>query len=266
MNKKIYVALALLLVVTLVVGIYLVSGTDENSFKLDRFKSIPEKPNDFDAYTRDIWKGQLTDLCEIEPEYYLQPDFYGDSWDISKSTFYDNPDYSRWGVYGQGNMPKAISYTVNMKEGDQLTLCSFFHNGFGIWTYQGFQLYTDGSEEFFDVEVTPNLMTMNPTFPVFEDGWVRKIEITLTAKKDIPEGEYNINLRATGPTPEYSREELKRILHLEIDKEVYYNECVNQMKDEEGCRELVNLREKKYVDGGAYQTSQPLLSIGVISR
>lgn len=229
---------------------------------LDTFKGIPEKPNDFDAYTRDIWKGAYVDLCDMNESYWKQPEFYGDAWEHAKKSFYDNPDYSKWGVYGQGNMPREISYNFeNFKKGDEFELCSFFHNGFGVWTYQGFKLVPI-ENEYFDIEITPNELTVSPTFPVFEDGWTNKIKIKITAKENIPVGNYVLGFNSEVPSAEFSRQETKKALSLTVDKDSYKKECTRFM-DEEKCNYLINNREKKYVNGGSYQTTTPPLKIVV---
>ena len=227
---------------------------------INRFEAIPERPNDFDAYTRDIWSGAYNDLCEINDGYWKQPEFYGSSWTNAFKTFYDNPDYSKWGVYGQGNMPREISYSfTNLKKGDEFELCSFFHNGFGVWTYQGFQLIPI-ENEYFDIEITPNQLTVSPTFPVFEDGWTQKIEIKLIAKTDVPIGNYVLGFETQEPNPEYAREETQKTLSLTVNKDLYKEEC-NRYMSEEKCNYLINNREKKYVNGGSYQTERLPLKI-----
>lgn len=242
---------------------YAILTPSVSSSNLNRFESIPEKPNDFTAYTREVWAGGLTDLCTLDENYWNQPEFYGNSWNIAKEKFYTNPDYSKWGVYGQGNIPQSIGYTFeNLKEGDEFTLCTFFHNGFGVWTYQGFKLNIEDNE-YFDVEITPNELTMSPTFPVFEDGWTRKIEIKLIVKKKPEVGDYIFNLKAFAPSQEYSKSETKRILGMEVNKEEYKEECLRFLGDENKCEKLINLREKKYVEGGSYQTEQPLMAINI---
>jgi len=253
-------------VIVIVIGLSLIGYIiliPKTTATMNRFESIPQKPNDFDAYTRDIWKGAFVELCDISEKYWMQPEFYGSAWENAKEDFYNNPDYSRWGVYGQGNMPREIGYTFeNLKQGEEFELCTFFHNGFGIWTYQGFQLVSN-ENEYFDVEIAPNLLTMSPTFPVFENGWVQKIKIKLIAKQDILVGSYKIIIDTTAPPEKYAREETKRVLQMTINKDKYKEECFRFLKDEERCNYLINNREKKYFDGGAYQPSEPLLKLKI---
>lgn len=227
---------------------------------LNEFEAIPTMPDDFDAYTRDIWVGAYIELCDVGENYWKQPEFYGDAWKNAEGIFYDNPDYSRWGVYGQGNMPREISYTFeNLKKGDEFELCSFFHNGFGVWTYQGFKLVPI-ENEYFDIEITPNEFVVNPTFPVFEDGWTKRIKIKITAKEDVPIGGYVLGFNSEVPSADFARAETKKALGLTVDKNLYKEEC-NRYMDEDKCEYLINNREKKYVNGGSYQTTTPPLKI-----
>lgn len=233
------------------------------------FKVIPEKPDDFSAYTREIEFGNV-DLCTLREEYWKQPEFYGDSWDISKEKFYDNPDYSRWGIHGHGNLPNDIGFGVtNMKQGDSVELCTFFHNGFGVWTWQGFRLIPVVNQygDLFEMEISPNEVMMDPTFPVFGEEWVKQIHIKITAKQDIPEGTYILGYDITSPTAEFSRDKRTEILYGEYEnKELYKSECVKRLHDEERCDLLINLREKKYTEGGGYKTTESLMKISLIAE
>jgi len=249
--------------IALALGTYAILIPKTTANTIDRFEEIPEKPDDFDAYTRDIWKSQFVELCNLDEAYWKQPEFFGTSWNYAKENFYDDPDYSKWGVYGQGNMPREISYNLeNFKKGDEFELCTFFHNGFGIWTYQGFKLISK-ENEYFDVEITPNELTMSPTFPVFESGWVEKIKIKIIAKEEIPAGGYEIIIDSVAPSAKYSREKTKEILSMTVDKQKYKEECYKFLKDKERCDWLINNREKKYVAGGAYKVSEPLLKLHI---
>ena len=76
-----------IMVITLV--FLVVFSPNVSGDRLDVFKAIPEKPDDFDAYTRDIWKGAFVELCDIGEEYWKQPEFYGSAWENGKKSFYD---------------------------------------------------------------------------------------------------------------------------------------------------------------------------------
>ena len=262
----------LLLSIVIVFGISLLGTSVYYSYvdgrtDMPTFDIVPPMPDDFDAIIRDII---YVDLCSLDENYWKQPEFYGDAWEISKTKFYDNPNYARWGIHGQGNLPSDIGYGVtNMKKGNELEICSFFHNGFGIWTWQGFGLTSvyNGNEDLFDIQITPNQILTEPTFPVFNNNWVQKIHVKITAKQDIPPGDYRLGFDVTAPTLEFSRDKRKQILYGEYKNKVLYKEeCVRRLHDVERCDNLINLREKKYVDGGGYKTSESLMRISLIAE
>lgn len=228
---------------------------------IDRFRQIPNPPDDLVAYRRDIERGQLVDLCDIPEEYWKRPEFY-DAWDRVKPIFYDNPDYSTWGVYGYGVSPSEVGYSVeNMKAGDSFEVCAFFMNGWGVWTYQGFRLIGT-KDEYFLVEVTPNEFMLHPTFPVIEYEWIKKVTVKVTALQDIPIGEYHLGFDAVSPSPDFSRNMTKTVLksHFE-NKEEYIEECVEFLNNRDQCNYLIDMRQKKYVDGGTYRPANRLFNI-----
>jgi len=262
--KAVYgIALALVVIGLAIVG-YIVNIKQATA--IDTMKVVPEKPSDFAAFKRDIYAGQLFEVCDINENYWRQPDFYA-SWENGKKAFYDNPDYSRWGVHGHGASPSEIGYEVEaMKEGDSFEICNFFHNGWGVWTYQGFELVPI-ENEYFKVEVTPKNVLLEPTFPVFEQNWVYKIKLKVIAKKDVVEGDYIIGYDVKIPDKKLSNEWTKQVLALEYEnKDLYKQRCVELLRDKAKCEELINLREKKYVDGGGYKTSSQLFKLVVVAK
>lgn len=261
MKKNVLVGIGIFVGLALIIAGILILPTPTVS-SIERYESIPEMPDDFYAYTREIWGGAYVELCDLPEEYWRRPEFYGDSWKISKANFYDNPNYKMWGVYGQGNVPREIGYSFeNLKKGDEFTLCSFFHNGFGVWTYQGFELVPVGENEYFDIEITPNEFIMAPTFPVFEKEWVKKITITIKVKETPPKGTYVFGFTAEKPSDDFSRQATRDTLNMEVDKDLYMQDCVKSLGDTIRCENLIALREKKYVAGGSYRPSVNPLTI-----
>jgi len=262
MNKKLIALATVVIIAGAIFAIYI--SLLPKASGIERYMRIPEKPNDFSAYSREIWGGEFVELCDLDGGYWKQPEFYGDSWKNAQEKFYDNPDYVMWGVYGQGSIPREIGYSFkNLKKGDEFKLCTFFHNGFGVWTYQGFKLIPFGENEYFKIEITPNEFITAPTFPVFEDEWTKKIEIKIIVKETPPKGDYIFRFNTQPPSRDFSREATKQVLKLEVDKELYYQDCLKYLKDTNRCEYLVNMREKKYVDGGNYQTNVSPLTINV---
>lgn len=261
MKKLIMVGGGIGICFILAVALYIFLTPSVQSIK--RFESIPEKPKDFTAYTREIWSGAYVELCDLPEEYWRQPEFYGNAWETAKNSFYNNPNYGMWGVYGQGNIPAQVSYSFeNLKEGDSFKFCTFVHNGFGIWTYQGFKLI--GNEnEYFELRFSEDEFVVAPTFPVIEKDWTKKIEVELYVKKTPPIGNYQMEMNIVSPSEEFSRKQTANTLSLTINKEAYMQDCIKYLKDSTRCEDLINNREKKYVNGGSYQPSVPPLILGV---
>lgn len=267
-GKKILLSIVIVFGITLLgMAVYYnyVDGREE----VPVFKVVPEKPDDFDAYYREIDKGMLYVSCDVPEEYWKQPEFYS-SWEIAKEKFYDNPDYSRWGLHGYGIYPNKVGYTVkNMNPGDSFELCLYFYNGFGIWAWKGFSFAPSlgNYDEYFNMEFTPNEVLVDPTAPVFGENWVHKIKVKVTAKKEIPSGNYDIGFNVASPSKEFSRQSFERVLYGEYpNKELYKRECTRRLGNEEWCSNIINLREKKYVDGGGYGIGGNLFNLNIQAK
>lgn len=258
----------LLLIVCIAVGIALIGGLfiyySQSTIALNIYESIPEKPGDFAAYKRDVQSGQLFDVCSLESKYWKQPEWYGESWDRGRKQYYDKSDYGRWGVWGHGSMPSEIGYQAeNMKEGNELEVCNFFHTGWGVWTWQGFELELIDNE-YFEVNMEPKQIMLTPTFPIFEDGWVKRVRLNIKAKKDIPPGDYVVGYKVTSPNSDKSNEWTKEVLNMRYgNKQKYIDKCEDRLGDKERCIDLINNRQKKFVDGSSYQTERPLLEVHI---
>lgn len=262
MRKGLYIVLG---IVATAIIIALIFASKQTKATINRYESIPEKPADFDAFMREIWRGTYVELCDLDERYWQRPEFYGNAWLNAKEKFYDNPDYELWGVYGYGGIPYKISYTfTNLKKGDVFETCNFFHAGFGVWTYQGFKLVPFGENEYFDVEIEPNQFYLSPTFPVFEKGWTKRIKLKIIVKETPPAGKYVVGYDVDHPDPEFSRKTLKEILFMQVNKEIYMKDCLTYLGNYERCEKLINLRQKKYVDGTEYRTDIPPFTVEII--
>lgn len=223
--------------------------------------NLPEKPSDFKIIQRDVYSGAFPDICRLEKEYYLQPEFYP-NWENQKSFMYDNHDFTRWGVYGYGAYPAKSGIQVeNLKAGEKITFCTFLKTSYGIETYQGIQIEPE-SNKYFNVVVDPSIMLLNPTFPEFNENWVKKITITIIAKQDIPIGTYNIGFDIVNPPKDIEKEFVWQVLDNELKlNSTYKQRCQkylnNRNPDKEvnqECEDLFMLRQNKYVSGGTWDT------------
>lgn len=213
---------------------------------IDYLENLPEKPDDFDIVRGYILDGMYPDLCDLENEYYLQPDFYT-NWK-SQSRYYDNHIYKMWGVYGYGTYPAEVGMQVNnLKQNEQIDICTLFRTGSGIETYQGVQL-VPVSNEYFDVSINPSIFLLYPTFPKFEKDWVRKVKVTVRARKNVPIGEYVVGFRVETPKKDMENFFIKDVLSKDLrNNPQYYEDCIDDGVSDGTCEVYNLMRQKRYV-------------------
>jgi hypothetical protein len=219
------------------------------------FGDLPETPTDFIIIQREVYSGTYPNLCMLSEGYYMRPEFYP-TWERDKVSIYDNHDYSRWGVYGYGAYPSEMGINIrNMKENESFTLCTFFKTALGIETYQGVVI-KPVENEYFKVTTDPSIMLLEPTFPIINKNWVKKVFVTVTAKTDVPEGKYKLGFTITAPSEEMSKEFTWQVLEKEIRyDEEYRKKCDSSVKERrisEDCEKIYMLRQNKYVSGGTW--------------
>jgi hypothetical protein len=222
------------------------------------FKDLPEYPANFTVIKRDIFAGQITDLSNISENIYKQPELYP-TWEANGQKWFTNHDYSRWGVHGYGLFPGELSYTVsNMTSGDTVNVYSFLHTSWGIETWQGLKLIPEYNNNIFDVSLTPDEVLLEPTFPKFYSNWSQKINMLITAKRPVPQGDYQFSISFTTPSSINSNLWTWQALdkytnnkyHAEIQK------CIDSKLESEQCKNLIELRQNKYVSGDTFAPSK----------
>lgn len=224
-----------------------------NNINTEVFSELPEYPKNFNIMKRDIYSGQIIELNKVNENIWKQPEFYP-TWEQNGLTWFQNHDYSRWGVHGYGFFPAELSYTVsNMTSNDQLDVYSFLHTSWGIETWQGLKLIPISSNSnLFNVVVTPNDILMDPTFPKLYENWTQKIHMQITAKQSIPKGIYTFSIGFQTPSAELSNKYTWEAVDKFTDNK-YHGEiekCINLLQDEK-CNNLIELRQNKYISGGA---------------
>ena len=274
MNKiGILVGAVALIVVGVVVAISYQTYSFNTNIKqvspIDYMKNIPPKPDDYALIKREMDSGYI-DLSDLNESYWLQPDFYP-NWDKAKH-FYEQHDYSRWGVYGHGAYPANPEVVFNTTEvGSWINFTVLYRTGYGIETYQGIKLVPEDNE-YFDVEITPNQFLLKPTFPVFARDWVKRLTINVTIKKEPPKGNYTININAVRPDKEQAKKWFWEVLRKESTPEE--QEMITRAKyqaEKEGklpekFEKWIEVgRKNKYVDAATFDVGPRItLKIKVI--
>lgn len=226
----------------------------------EMFSRLPEFPKDFYQVQTLIKLGRIKDLENLEPQYWMQPEFFPNFNQIGLGLL-QNPPKGRWGAYGIATYPGDSVSTIVV--GESLDLFFFIKSNYLVETYQGinfnilfpkkseilsgFQLL-DGSKEveqdsdkvkeYFKVKVDPNPFILEPNYPIYNINGTRKIKLTITVSNETPPGNYVVALD-TGEVPdEYEQKWLKDYLTLytsgsmtKIDRP-YYQAFIQVVKNE----------------------------------
>lgn len=256
--------LALVVAVAVLAIFTMANSIIQSASASDFYSELPEKPNDFENIKYRIEKGHLTDICIFSERYYVQPDFYP-MWGASKSAFYDNHDYSRWVVHGYGAYPATQGIVLsNLKAGESFEVCTVVRAAFGAETWQGIKLQPI-ENEYFDVEILnqefeeyPNHYILEPTFPIFKDGWAKLIKFRITATQDVPVGTYNLGMNVVTPDDRFNKEMYLKIMYSSESNQKFIEDCIESAKENplgvnKECERLFMERERIYVPGGSYQ-------------
>ena len=231
-----------------------VMGEEKLPYYLD---ALPQKPDDFDF----VVKERGINFCEIEEAYYLQPDFYEESWEVGKS-HYTEHDYSRWRVHGYGAYPgyPGVVFVSNRK-GEEMETCTLYRTGWGVETWQGIKLVPEKSK-YFEVVIDPDEFLLPPSFPDFDEGWVKKLNITVRAKQIPLTGHYEIVVDVVSPSEEKSEKWKSEVLKKNISIERMLEECIKQKEEKElnwDCEKWIRDRRNKYVEGGNINVGERLI-------
>lgn len=202
----------------------------------EMFSRLPEFPEDFYQIRTLVELGRITDLENLEPEYWMQPEFFPYFEEIGLELL-QNPPEGRWGAYGIATYPGDSVSTI--VAGESLNMYFFIKSSYLVETYQGINFeilfpetaeitsgveLPDGSKSveqdsdearnYFQVEVDPNPFVLEPNFPIYNLNGTRKIKVSITAKEDTPEGNYVVALDTSDVPEEYEQEWLMEYLNL----------------------------------------------------
>lgn len=205
---------------------------------------------------REIEAGRYIDMCDVDESIYNRPEFYP-KWESAYSRHYANHNFQRWNINGYGTFPSGKVSLGNFKKGEQFKVCTFLKTGWAVETYQGVML-TAINNGFFETKIDPSIFMLYPSFPKFKKGWVRKVEVTFTAKENIPIGTYNLGFNVIPPPADLENIFRERVSQMEIeDRQDYLEICNNQMEDKDiknECEKWYILRQNMYINGGNFDT------------
>ncbi|MEM3399368.1 MAG: hypothetical protein QXP42_00900 [Candidatus Micrarchaeia archaeon] len=164
------------------------------------FANLPEFPEDFYA-TQGMVADGLIDISELNESYWKQPEFIP-TWKTQGEALFRNPPKGRWGAYGLGVYPNKI--TVRLRKGQNATTSFLLHSGYLVQSYQGVALSYQNSSGIV-LNLLPNPVLLEPTAPIFEYGWVEKINLTIVINVSAQAGMHEIPIWITAPDNETSK-------------------------------------------------------------
>lgn len=143
-------------------------------------------------------------LSKIPKDYYLNPEFYK-SYDRYKSV------KEQTGTYGYGALPSKLGYNVTgLKSGQYIDTYTFVLSSYDVGNYQGLELnLSPPNGELFETYTNPSNILLHTVIlgdPKKQSDWVYRIQMIITAKKDIPKGEYTFRLIPGMPSIEKQEE------------------------------------------------------------
>lgn len=219
------------------------------------FADLPDYPARFTLIKRNFYDGQINDFTRLNSSFWKQPEFYP-TWESNGIFWFTRHDYNRWGVHGYGLFPSEISYTAgNMSQGDGFSVYTLIHTSWGIETWQGIKINPVYNTTLFDVKIEPDVLLLDPTFPKFYYNWTQMLRYSITAKQQIPKGQYEFSLYISSPATEQSKIWTWDVLD-KYTNNLYHEqilECRKQLSDK--CNSLLEMRQNKYVVGGQYAPS-----------
>ena len=188
------------------------------------FCQIPNLPDDFEEMMILVEYQKITDLSLINESYWKQPEFFP-NWEMVLPVLQTTTN--RVGVTIPNTYPADAG--LSLKAGDSIDVIFFMRSSPQSYFYKGINLYATYPEEttllqelpdgttsiiqdvdkvdsYFEVTYTPDTFILEPSYPVFREGWAKKIVITINAKSNTPKGYYVLGTEITSPNAEQDLE------------------------------------------------------------
>jgi hypothetical protein len=201
-------------------------------------KELPAMPKDFFIYRQALFEDPLIKRIPYNPEqfddrYWLQPEwvvpFEEQKVPVMKQ-YIEDPRYGP--VWGVGTWDdKIVKVTKAAVENEDIvatiyawiepvpTTAGYLGVGLrkvypsvielpsGLPDYNNrFSQDPAISERYLDLKIEPDELLLEPNFPYFHPGYRRMITLTLTVKRDTPEGVYVVGMQPDAPSKQFSEE------------------------------------------------------------
>ena len=200
------------------------------------FEKLPPVPSDFwrVKYLMVTGQSDVGVLKGLEGQYYKQPEFIRDTFVESGLNFWKAPDIYHWFPEGYGTYPHIE--LVETYPGAEFDAYTFTHTSYGVETYQGLMLVPvflsevnleegtakiknpEMQSSYFDVSMEPDVILLEPTYPVFEDGWIKKVKVHVKVSEGTPPGTYAIGYDVASVPSEVASQWKTQYRELYMDK------------------------------------------------
>jgi len=189
------------------------------------FAKLPSYPEDLPIVYQLVYFQRikvLENFSESVPDenYYKQPEFYP-TWESTGIGFYsllredELVQVSYPPSIGFGAYPGDQFFSIQ-KGGGRIDVISFWHSAWGVINWQGMELQTvyptSGSlfgfdieqdpeevEKYITVELIPNILLLEPSFPSFEPNWAQRVNMIIRVNETTPSGKYLVGVIAVDP-------------------------------------------------------------------
>jgi len=163
------------------------------------FSELPAAAEELSEIAYLLATGKYFSIGYLDETYYKQPEFYP-NFKEHGLTYWTEPDPRYWTPHGYGSYPSEQWAELKKGETEEFTAVVFFYSNWGVQTFQGVTLMQDSeSKEYFDLEISPQNLLLEPSFPKFYENWAHKIIIRGRLLPETGPGEYNIGINVERP-------------------------------------------------------------------
>lgn len=233
MKKEVLITLSALVMVSLLGALAFVAqeGRERNEYRPEYcdeqgciskevFQELPEYPEDFWEKWTMVKGGRKIDFEALEEKYWKQPEFYDRTFVEQGVWYYTRfrPEkVVRYASSGSAPYP-GEKVVLNISKGEVFKATTFWHASWGVAKYQAITIEPEYPEEMkikmgdysvvqdpetarkcFEITTEPSYILMEPTFPYFHYGWVKRVSLIIETSEDCPIGDYGIEMVPGSP-------------------------------------------------------------------
>mgnify|MGYP001600766071 CR=1 FL=1 len=181
-------------------------------------KELPPLPEDFWKYKYVLLTKGFLNFSNLSEEYWKQPEFVEictgtdvgscvNSFKQNAIPYFKEKNIGIWFREGTLTFP-AVQYVTTVA-GAEFSIYVIWQTAWNVETYQGIKLVSiypntlagnvvgnynilDGKEKIKVVEISPEMLLLEPTYPIVKKDYRQLVKITFKVAEDIPKGDYMV--------------------------------------------------------------------------